>query len=171
MSLRETSLSRADIRELDGMSIQELERIHLDSRIETRYAPGQGHWYQGDGTPKIVLDPPSAQAAGRCAASRIRGIDIRSLAPRSIHPQPCRWCPTSLPDLLRALDHAVFMSRFITSEYIVWPTKDRDAPYVRDTGRTGTYENPAWASFFALDRDDRAFLVAGAAALPAAAAR
>lgn len=171
MSLSERILSRAETRELDTVSIEELLRVHLDGRVVVRYAMGQGNWKQGDGEPAIVLDPPSAQAAGRCVASRVRGIEVRLLAPRSIHPKPCRWCPIPLETLLKSLDHATFLSRFVTTEYIVWPTKDAEAPYVRATTRSGTYENPSWATFFSLARDDRAYLIAEAAALPVGAAR
>lgn len=156
MTLTTTMLDRDLIRELDATSVGNLMSIHGDYRVVTEYATGQGHWRPGDGEPSIVLDPPSAQAAGRCVASRVRDLPVPSLG--SIHPSRCRWCAVPAERLIRALDHATYMSRYVASEYVVWPTKSD--PYARSTGRVGTYENPAWASFWSLDRDDRAYLVA-----------
>lgn len=158
MTLSTTMLDRDSIRELDATSIGNLMSIHADYRIVTEYATGQGYWRPGDGEPSILLDPPSAQAAGRCMASRVRGLSVPSLSIGSIHPARCHWCEAPVDVLLKALDHATWMSRYVAAEYIEWPTKTD--PYVRSTGRAETYENPAWASFWSLSRDDRAYLIA-----------
>lgn len=159
MTLSETFLKPPEIRELDATTVGQLMSIHPDYRVVTEYARGQGYWRPGDGEPSVILDPPSAQAAGRCAASRVRGVNLPGLSPGAIHPNRCRWCDTPMPDLLRSLDHATFMSRFVMTEYIAWPTKDRKSPYMRASERVGVYENPAWAAFFALAPDDRAYLI------------
>lgn len=151
------ALTAALRRELDATPVGTLQTVHTDYGYVTRYFEGRGYWSPGEGAPTTVLSPVSAQAAGRCVASRVRGLAVSM--PGSIHPRKCAWCGTPTPQLLRSLDHAAFLSRFVASEQIVWPTKDLKDPYVRDTDRGGTYENPAWASFFALDRDDRRHLV------------
>lgn len=158
MSLTDFLLTPILRKELDATPIGTLLSAHPDYRTVTHYAEGQGYWKQGEGAPSLVLDPVTGQAAGRCMASRVRGLGVAM--PGSIHPKPCAWCATASPLLLRSLDHAVFVSRYVASEVYVWPT--RSDPYVRDTGRAGVYENPAWASFFALSREDRRDLVEAA---------
>jgi hypothetical protein len=160
MSLAETHLTREMVSDLDATPLGQLASVHTDYQVVTRYAEGHGYWTPGDGTPRVVFaDPVEAQVAGRCVASRVRGMPT-FLTAGSIHPGPCRWCKTPTPELLAACDHAAFVSRFVVTEHITWPTKDR--PYVRSGERDGTYENPAWAAFFALTAEDRRDLVEAA---------
>lgn len=147
--LSDTKLTATVLRELDLMSLDRLWQMYGPGQVVTEYAQPRGHWSPGDGHPAVAFDddPAAAQAAGRCVASRTRHADI--FADRSVHPARCGWCDYPLPELLIALDHAAFVSRFVVTEYAWWPAKD--GSYARATDRAGTYEHPRWAAFFAQD--------------------
>lgn len=157
----DAKLTPAVLKELDLLSLGELEDRYGKGRLSTSYHPGQGYWPPGSGRPVLTVeDPAAAQAAGRCAANRTR---FGGIVPGvSIHPDRCGWCDYPLEELLAALDHASFLSRYVVSEYIRWEAKD--GTYTRSTGRAGTYENPAWARFFSQDRGLRALAVEAARA-------
>lgn len=149
MTLSEQKLALADLAALDAQSVETLKMRHLDYQIVTRYAEGMGFWRQGQAAPSVELDGPAeAQAAGYCVANRMRYGVLAAVNLGSIHPAACGWCDYPTDELLRSLDHAVIRSRFIVSEYLAWPTADPLRPYVRATGRGGSYEHPVWQAFF-----------------------
>jgi hypothetical protein len=119
----------------------------------TVYAEGQGYWRVGDGHPALADDDPAVmQAIGRCAASRVRwGEGVIRLG--SVHPEPCGWCSYPLRELLRGLDWALYMSRLVTTERLVWRGRDR-TEYVRVV-RSEEWDNPRHAAFWALPAAER----------------
>lgn len=153
-------LTPAFVKALGVLTFDQLvSRLGLSSRTETTHAAGQGYWKPGDGPPPMEFDGPvDANAAGRCVVNRIRfgaptskGFAITGklgTAIGSIHPTACSWCDYPTDKLLAALDHATWRSQFIVSEFAVWVFRD-NATYRRPTGRTGEYENPVWAEFYA----------------------
>ena len=93
------------------------------------------------------------QALGRCAAARIRDPRlVRGLA--SVHREPCGWCGFPLRELLAACDWAVARSRYVVVDLVVWRAEDGSV-YLRDTQRSGIYEEPAWSAFWALPAAER----------------
>lgn len=148
MTLSNVMLTSKLIAELDATDIATLQAEHGDWRKVTEYATGQGYWREGDGTPVLVAETPAiAQAMGRCVANRLRyGLDAIGVAAGSIHPARCGWCDYPKDVLLVALDHATWRSRYVVTEYLVWPAKG--GTYTRATGRAGEYDNPTWLQFF-----------------------
>lgn len=116
---------------LDSMSTDGITAyLGVKAMAEKVYAAGQGYWRVGDGHPALADDDPAVmQAIGRCAASRIRwGEGVVRLG--AVHPAACGWCGYPLPELLRALDWALYMSGLVTTERYVWLGRDR-TEYVR----------------------------------------
>ena len=149
VDLTDTKITPAVRAELDLVPLERLQQLYGPGHLVTEYATPHGYWTPGDGAPLVSLDddPAAAQAAGRCTAARTRFGSV--FVGRSIHPTRCGWCDYPMPELLAALDHAAFMSRYVVTEYVWWPAKGGN--YARTTGRAGTYENPRWAAFFAQD--------------------
>ncbi len=149
--LRQTKLTPELRDELDATSVATLQRIHQDFRIRTEYATGQGYWRDGDRR-TFELGPAEANAAGRCVAARLRVRHLEGTpmvdALNAQHPARCGWCEYPVDRLLAALDQATVTSRYIADDVVIWPTKDEKSPYVRSTGRAGSYENPVWQAFW-----------------------
>lgn len=144
MSLATVTLDAETRAELDAQPVGQVMSQHRDYRIVTEYAQGQGYWKPGQGDPGIRPEPAAAQAIGYCVANRTRyGGMFDGL---SIHPSPCGWCDYPMSELLIALDWAVWISRYVTTEYAVWFTKN--GRYNRSTGRSGEYLNPEWQAFW-----------------------
>lgn len=154
------TLDVAFVKKLDGMAIGDITDIYgpPDQTVTDHYR-GKGYWKPGDGEPVVNLadDPAAAQAAGRCMASRTRYAS--AVGGGSIHPNVCGWCDYPAETLLQALDHAAFMARYVSTEFVVWVAKAKGGgTYARPTGRgetkargRGVYDNPVWERFFALD--------------------
>jgi hypothetical protein len=171
---------RVEAREFDDPKV----RAYLDTldeaavrwrlgepRIVTIYAEGQGHWHPGDGRPMLAdEDPAVMQAIGRCAMARVRSSVPSALVSDAIHPAACGWCEYPQELLLGALDWAVWHSRYIVTELLVWArsAEERWTTYER-CGRSSEYENPVWRDFFDLARVDRIRRVDRAMALEPAA--
>lgn len=140
---------------LDGLQFAVLiSRLGPPERVTTRWSEGHGCWRKGDGRPAIVLGPADGQAAGRCVASRVRHASMAGIAVDELHRMRCDWCDYPTGELLRALDHAAFMSRCVESE-IAWWSFRADAWYLRTTGRAGQYDSPIWAAFWSLPTQER----------------
>lgn len=148
MTLSGIMLTDKLVKDLDATGLSVLKDEHRDFRLITEYATGQGHWREGDGTPAIVADgPAAANAIGRCVANRVRyGLREIGVSAGNIHSSRCGWCDYPKDVLLVTLDHATWRSRYVVTEYLVWPAKN--GHYSRATGRAGEYDNPSWAPFF-----------------------
>lgn len=166
---------RIESREFDDAKVRAyLDTLDLDAlrwklgepRIVTLYAQPIGYWHQGDGRPMLAdEDPAVMQAIGRCATARRDAGPIESGA---IHGGRCGWCEYPAELLLGACDWAIWHSRFVVTELAVWA--DHDEPWVsyeREV-RSSVYDNPAWATFWALPRAERRQRVERAQGLVAA---
>lgn len=159
---------RVEAREFDDPKVRAyLDTLDLDAlrwklgepRVVTIHAEGQGYWHVGDGRPMLAdEDPAVMQAIGRCALSRVRSTlpGPESLAHDAVHPARCGWCEYPPELLLGALDWAVWHSRYIVTELLVWShsSDERWVTYERGA-RSGEYENPAWRDFWSLPSQER----------------
>jgi hypothetical protein len=137
---------------LDRMDPDEVIGLFGEPVRVTRYAEVLGHWRVGQPRPALADDDPAVmQAIGRCAATRIR--DPR-LVLASVHRASCGWCGFPLQELLAACDWAVVRSRYVVVDLMVWRGEDGSI-YLRDTRRSGIYEEPAWSVFWALPAGER----------------
>ena len=158
--LRARELEDPDVRRvLTGMTVPTLIVELGYPHTVTRYAPTRGSWRQGDGRPALADDDPAVmQAIARCATAGLQraGGFLKDLS--STHDtRRCGWCDYPIDERLAACDWAVFRSRFIEAEFHVWyadQEKRRGSRYWRMV-RQDEYENPDWAAFWALPRDDR----------------
>ncbi len=139
---------------LDRMDRDEVVGLFGEPLRVTRHALPLGHWRPGQSRPALADDDPAVmQAIGRCAAARIRDPRLtRGLA--AIHRDPCGWCGFPLRELLAACDWAVTRSRYVVIDLLVWRGEDGSV-YLRDTLRSGIYEEPAWSTFWALPAFER----------------
>lgn len=144
---------------LDRLSLEALQDRLGSPRVVTRYASAHG-WDPGDGRPLLADDDPVVmQRIGICAAARVRdSIATTIFGPHAGHPGPCDWCEYPLEMLLAACAWAVWSSRYVVAEFLVWHQGEGSAvTYIRDGGRSGIYENPAWHDYWALPRRDRRY--------------
>ena len=155
--MRRTKAEKPDLTEYGYRELWAM--LGQPDRVVASYAEPM-HWRQGDPRPALAdIDPAVCQAMGRCALDRqVRG-DGASFASaigrlRFVHPVRCAWCEYPLGELLAACDWATWASRYVASEFAVWVGADGSTE-ARSTGRTGIYEQPEWAAFFALPAGDR----------------
>lgn len=181
--MRRTALGdRIAAREFDDPDVREaLDQLTLSELIATfgqpatirRYAEPpvvakvkddpspRAAWEPGDGRPALADDDPAVmQMIGRCAVSRIRGDNtLERITSGAIHPDGCEWDAYPLEELVKACAWAVWHARHRTVELHVWRRgdtgEDRDVTYARE-GDADVWENPAWASWWAMPRRDRA---------------
>lgn len=152
---------------LDALSVESIEYRLGPPRVVTVHATAPG-WDQGSGQPSLASEDPAVmQAIGRCLASRSR-FETPQLSAGAIHPRRCGWCDYPTEQLQAASSWAVWHSRYVISELLVWTNDERHVSYVREV-RSGEYGNPAWTEFFGLSRRERASRVERAMALEAAA--
>lgn len=123
--------------------------LDQEPALHRTYAEAPG-WSQGDSRPKLADDDPAVmQAIGRCASSRLRRrLPEAAILVGGIHPQPCGWCDYPLRELVAACSWSVWVSRLVTTEWLSWSGKS-GSTYVRIL-RSDSYENPAYAAFWAL---------------------
>lgn len=149
-----------DVRKmLDSMDDPALVSRFGQPSVVVRYSPTRGHWRQGDPRPPLAdEDPAVMQAIGRCAAADLHRRAGFLAAVMGTHDRGrCAWCDYPLEARLAACDWATFRSRFVESELRVWwqyPEAKTGAAYLRG-GRQDVYENPTWAAFWALSREER----------------
>lgn len=119
----------------------------------------RGRWVPGDPRPGLADEDPAVNAAmARCAAARWRrDRTFGDLARTAQHDARCGWCDYPTVELLRALDWSDHYARLIEAESYIW--RRGHGAYRRDSGRAGTYENPAWATFAALPAKEQRYLV------------
>lgn len=117
--------------------------------VLTTYDTDFAFWKPGEGRPLVAPDTPAvAQAIGRCLAYRMRyDGNVGGLVSTELHPADCGWCDYPAEELRKANDYARWRSKFVRIEVAIWHFSDGQA-YVRDTGRSGQYDNPTWAQFF-----------------------
>lgn len=158
--LRAREFEDPDVRRvLTGMAVATLIVELGHPHTVTRYAPTRHHWSQGDGAPALADDDPAVmQAISRCATAEIQRMGGYPKELSSTHDtRRCAWCDWPIAERLAACDWAVFRSRFVEAEFHVWyadQEKHRGARYWRMV-RQDEYENPAWAAFWDLPRDER----------------
>lgn len=148
---------------LDEMETDQVISTLGRPQVHTQYAEPFGYWRQGDPHPILADDDPAVlQAIGRCATGRSmqdgRLYDLGGTRGVSIHNAPCPWCDYPIEELLKACDWAIWSSRYVIAEVLVWRRDDdefRDTTYERE-GRSGSYENPRFAAFWAQSRAGRA---------------
>lgn len=157
--LNDREFDDPDVRKImDGMTDDAIAERLGPPHVITRYAPTRGNWSQGDPLPPIRdEDPAVMQAIGRCAVSRIQLGGGKPTGPAIHDEKRCAWCAYPLPQLLAACDWGVFRSRYIEAEFAVWhadPIQRRGPAYMRPK-RSGVYDNPTWAAFWDLPKDER----------------
>lgn len=155
---------------LDNLPITDLVDLLGDPRRVTYFAETYGrHWKQGDGRPLLAVDNPSIdepavqQAIGMCASDRVRGRDkrLKDAVGGKFHPVSCTWCAWPLEQLLAVCEWAVFESRYIVHELLVWDGAE-GSTYVR-RGRAPGYTNPEHVRFWAQSERMRDYQVGLAA--------
>lgn len=146
---------------LDRLSLEALQDRLGNPRVVTRYAQADG-WTPGEGRPLLADDDPVVmQRIGRCAASRIRErIDGLTMRSHAIHPDRCDWCEYPLEMLLAACAWAVWSSRYVVAEILVWRQEEGSSvTYERSSNRSGVYENPTWSDFWNLAKRERRYRI------------
>jgi hypothetical protein len=156
-----------DVRDaLDELDTAALYSLGLPEVVQVFQQPLGRHWRQGDGRPTLAFDEPAVmQAIGRCASHRSRHPDLPPEGWSGIHPQPCEWCDYPLAELLAGCEWAIWHSRYLLVEMLIW-RQSADGPgrhitYERP-GVAGSYTEPAWRDFWALEPGVRRAMIEAA---------
>lgn len=145
-------LTRKQREALDSLPTMQAvaETLGEPPEVLTTYDTVFRHWKPGDGRTAVRPETPAeAQAIGRCLVYRTRFDAPGHLVASELHPTTCEWCDYPTEELLKANDYARWRSQYVRLEVAVWTFADGQT-YLRDTGRSGAYDNPAWAEFFAM---------------------
>ena len=150
-------------RDFDGKDVRStLDDLSLSDVIVNIGTPTYVRQYRKplkphDAVPALASDDPAVtEAMGRCAVSRIDffGVSLPRMSAdgsRIHRAADCQWCDYPTAELIAACDYAVGTMRYLEDELLVWHENEATrggAKYIRP-GRSGVYEHPEWADFWA----------------------
>jgi hypothetical protein len=152
---------------LDGLSVPEIIVLAGSPTYVLHYRkPLKPH----DTVPALASDDPAVtEAMGRCAVSRIDffGVSLPRMSAdgsRIHRAADCQWCDYPTAELIAACDYAIGTMRYLEDELLVWHENEATrggAKYIRP-GRSGVYEHPGWADFWASPTHERERRIAAA---------
>lgn len=123
-------------------------------RIEPKPAPMRVAWSVGDQRPALATDDPAEVVAMNLCVLARTPVIVTSLGATLSHPTDCGWCGYPVLELHRAIAHALYFSRHVTTHLLVWVGVD-GGEYLRPGDEDGRYQNPRWAAMAALHQGEQ----------------